>query len=72
MVSYDISKLIAERMRKGWTKAHLARIIGVDKAIIGRVERGTNQSPETVKKMADALHVRMRDLVIVESEATAS
>ena len=63
-MQYDASKLKRERLIKGWTKKRLAKIVGVDNAIIRRVENGENQSPETIRKMADALGVPMEAIVI--------
>jgi ribosome-binding protein aMBF1 (putative translation factor) len=65
---YDIQKLERARILKGWNKAFLAKIIEVDPAVIGRVEKGENTNVVTVKKMADALGLTMEDLLIEDED----
>ncbi len=52
------------RMEKGWSQDEFDDITGLHRAYIGAVERGEkNVTLKTLKIIADALGVRIRDLV---------
>jgi transcriptional regulator with XRE-family HTH domain len=65
----DIQKQIgatvrALRLKKGWSQDVFADRTGLHRAHVGEVERGeSNVTIQTLKIIADALGVRIRDLV---------
>jgi transcriptional regulator with XRE-family HTH domain len=63
-MKYETIILQRKRLLNGWSQKHLAALAGVDTSTVGRVERGENQSPKTVKRLADALGVEMDELVV--------
>jgi DNA-binding XRE family transcriptional regulator len=69
MPKVDTQKLELARSRKGWTRLDLAALIKVDVSTISNIERGKTQNPKTIKKIADALGLRMKDVFIDDSEA---
>lgn len=50
------------RTEKGWSCAKLARMAGVAGPTATRIEKGLPASPETAKKLADALEKPLIDL----------
>ena len=60
----DTKPLERERIKRGWSKARLAKHLKLDPSVIGRVERGENRAPDTVKRIADFLGVPMEEIVI--------
>jgi ribosome-binding protein aMBF1 (putative translation factor) len=68
IMKYDIKKLERARILKGWNKSKLARVIGVDPAVIGRVESGENENVVTIKKMVDALDIEMSEILLQSSD----
>lgn len=62
-MKFDTYKIEKARVLRGWSKRRLAQVAGIDPATVGRVERGVNLKPETVKKIADVLGIEMTDLV---------
>jgi transcriptional regulator with XRE-family HTH domain len=57
-------KIRALRLKKGWSQDVFAERCGLHRAHLGEVERGeTNVTVQTLKIIADALSVRIRDLV---------
>jgi ribosome-binding protein aMBF1 (putative translation factor) len=65
-MSYDLSRITEERLARGWSRAKLAREAEVHESTIYYIERDQRSArPETVKKLADALGISLRDLVIV-------
>ena len=59
-----LTRLKKERQRKQLTQQELAKISGVNRSTITRLERGaTRASPVTMSKLARALKVRPSALV---------
>jgi transcriptional regulator with XRE-family HTH domain len=65
----NTEKLERARLLKGWSKSALAEQADVDPSTVGRVERGENLKPETVKRIADVLGVKMEDLIFENNNA---
>jgi Zn-dependent peptidase ImmA (M78 family) len=56
--SFEASRLRQARVLKAWTKAHLAKEVGVSAALIGQYEaRVTKPGPEVLERLASALGV---------------
>lgn len=57
-------RLMRRKDGSPWTQEDLAEAAGIDRRYIGRIETGevANPEPETVQKLADALHVEMFEL----------
>jgi transcriptional regulator with XRE-family HTH domain len=54
----------AERSRLGWTQEELGERSALHPAYIGQIERGTKKiSIETLRRLAQALSIRMADLL---------
>ena len=64
--SYDITvkRLITLRMRKGLSQRALARLSKISQVTIARIETGVyDPRLSTLRKLAKALKVKVRDLV---------
>jgi XRE family transcriptional regulator, regulator of sulfur utilization len=65
----DIQKKVGATVRrlrksKGWSQDIFADRSGLHRAHVGSIERGeSNVTLQTLKILADTLHVRIRDLV---------
>jgi transcriptional regulator with XRE-family HTH domain len=60
---YKLGRLREERKRSRLTQEELARISGVNRVTIARLETGTTRAkPETARKLARALKVDPGDL----------
>ena len=58
------SRLRIERVRLGWTQDEMGERAGLHPAYIGQIERGSKKiSIETLRKLAQALSLRMGDLL---------
>jgi len=58
------SKIRVLRLKKGWSPDVFAERCGLHRGHLGEIERGeTNVTVQTLKTIADALGVRIRDLV---------
>ncbi len=58
------SRLRKERTRLGWTQDEMGERAGLHPAYIGQIERGSKKiSIETLRKLAQALSLRMGDLL---------
>lgn len=56
---FDAARLTQARCRKGWTKAQLAKEVGVSSAAVGQYEAGVNAPrANTIEQLAKALGVR--------------
>ena len=54
----------ALRLKKGWSQDVFADRSGLNRAHVGEIERGeSNVTIQTLKIIADTLHVRIVDLV---------
>lgn len=58
----DVEKIIIARVEKGWSKTDLAKMAGVNPSVIMRMERGSELTAKTAKKVADALNRNVPDL----------
>lgn len=59
-----IARLAEARQAKGMTQEQLAAATGVHRVTIARIETGeASPKAETLKRLADALGVRMDDLM---------
>lgn len=65
---YDYKKLKAGREKAGLNKERLAGIMGCTGALIGLIEKGERQNPETIKLFASKVKVKMEDIVISDEE----
>jgi transcriptional regulator with XRE-family HTH domain len=58
------AKIRELRLKKKWSQDIFADISGIHRAQVGAIERGEmNMTLKTLKIVADALKVRIRDLV---------
>ncbi|VBA60912.1 hypothetical protein LAUMK191_05710 [Mycobacterium attenuatum] len=56
--SFEASRLRQARVLKAWTKAHLAKEVGVSAALIGQYEaRVTKPGPDVLERLARKLEV---------------
>ncbi|MFH1919337.1 MAG: helix-turn-helix domain-containing protein [Planctomycetota bacterium] len=62
-VTLDNDKVEALRKAQGWNRGDLSAQSGVSVETIGRIERGEACYPDTAKRIAAALDVRVRDLL---------
>lgn len=63
-----IARLAEVRQAKGMTQEQLAAATGVHRVTIARIETGVaSPNAETLKRLADALGVRMDDLMTEEA-----
>jgi transcriptional regulator with XRE-family HTH domain len=69
LMKINTYKIERARLLKGWSKTTLAEKAKVDPCTVGRVERGKNLKPETVKRIADVLGLDMSDLLIDSNAA---
>jgi ribosome-binding protein aMBF1 (putative translation factor) len=67
----DTKKIQRARHVRGWTKAKLATVAGINPSTVRRVEEAEYLTPQTVKKIADALGLTMEELVLDEEEGAA-
>lgn len=68
---YDVDKIIRRRLEKGWTQTRLAEEVGVSAPAISKLERVGSARPDTVKVIAKALGLSMKDLVIEDEPEEA-
>lgn len=61
---YNVQKLIRARRLKGWTRARLAAEIGRSENLIYKIERGTRAGEATLFKIAEALDVPMKSILL--------
>ena len=67
-----MTRLEAERRRRGWTQTDLATFVGVgSKAAVSRWERGTRRPLEATARRLEALF-KLRIDQLLEDEATAA
>jgi len=58
------AKIRKLRLKKDWSQDVFADISGIHRAQVGAIERGElNMTLKTLKTVADALKVRIKDLV---------
>lgn len=59
------AKIRELRLKKKWSQDLFADISGIHRAQVGAIERGEmNMTLKTLKIVADALKVKIRDLVV--------
>lgn len=63
-IKINADKIEFLRISRGWSKRDLARRSKVSVPSIYEVERGNNQSPKLLKKIAKALGVETEALII--------
>lgn len=68
----DTEKIKHARELKGWTQGDLAVRIGRHESTVSNVENGHYASPRTVKLICNEVGLKIKDVVIEESEAAAS
>jgi len=68
MVSYDINKLERARRVKGWSKAQLARALGITPSAISFIWKGQSKNSQTMKQITDILGLQIEDVLIDESK----
>jgi len=64
MPEYNGDLLKRARMVRGWGIGQMAARIRKDPRTVSRIEKGQTGKPETVKDMADALGLKMEDVVL--------
>ena len=58
----DVSRLREQRLRRALSQEELARLSGLSRTTIIKLEAGRDAWPQTVRKLARALHVKPQDL----------
>ncbi len=61
---FDIKRLEKARIIKGWSKVAVAKNARISAVTYTHIINGKNQYPPTIKKVADALGLDMKDLYI--------
>ena len=65
-VYYDVDKIKAARLTKGWTQTELGFRVGVSETGINHLEKHRRGvGPAMMKKLAKVLGLSMRSLVVV-------
>ncbi len=67
-VEYDLKQIKRATLERGWTPYRLATEAGVSTATTARLFRGIRLTATTVKKLADALGISLKDLIVVSSD----
>lgn len=57
-----IPRLREQRLRRAFSQEELARLAGVSRTTIIKIEGGRDAWPQTVRKLAHALKIRPQDL----------
>ena len=70
MVTYRTEQIERARAIKGWSKPKLSNLVGIHPSSYLRIIKGEIRKAETIKKLADALGLRMEDLVVTEQETS--
>lgn len=60
--------LEARRLRRGWSRVHLAALAEVSPTTITRVLQGETSHPPTVRRIAEALGLTMDDVLSPKGE----
>ncbi len=68
----DAARIKALRIQQSWPQEQLAQIADVSPRTIQRVEAGGNASYETLRSIASALDVEIRDLLTVQPVVSAT
>ena len=63
-MDYDVKVIDRERLRKGWSKADLAKRAKTSPANVSLVLAGKNQHPPTVSRVAKAVGIDIATLVL--------
>jgi transcriptional regulator with XRE-family HTH domain len=63
MTEVDVRKLKELRMNQGYSARGLSRKAGLTDSTVWMVENRRSASPETLKKIADVLGVKVTDLL---------
>jgi transcriptional regulator with XRE-family HTH domain len=59
-------RLKAIRQRRAYSQGELAKLAGVDRGTIARIEAGFEAHPRTIRKLAEALKVEPHELMEAE------
>lgn len=65
-------RLKKRRKDLGWTQERLAKIVGVDRSMISKIEAGGGCSMDLGIKLAKALGVTLDDLFALDNETSAT
>jgi len=65
-IKAKIEAIQMARLSKGWSRKRLAAEAGTTPQTIGRIESGLSASPETIKKVADALGRPVSELFAIK------
>ena len=68
-MTVDIRKIEKARILKGLTKGGLAEKAGIHPTTYTLILKGSSHHPPTIKKVADALDLDMKEIYIDEEEA---
>ncbi len=72
LINYDLNLIRAAQLERGWTHQELARQAQVSEATAWRAVTGKHRpTGSTVRKLAFALGISMKDLLKKEAEAVA-
>ena len=71
-MKYNRQKIERERVLKGWSRSTLAKKIGVNPSTISNLLAGKTGNIETIKKIADALGIDMKEICIDEEAAKSA
>ena len=70
-MQFNLYKLKRERVLKGLSMTTLGRMTGFTPQMIWYIEKKGSQSPQTIKRLADALGLTMEELIIEEEVIAA-
>ncbi len=68
---FDISRIEKARILQGLTKGGLAKKAGIHPTTYTLILKGSNHHPPTIKKIADALGLEMKEIYIDEKAKSA-
>jgi transcriptional regulator with XRE-family HTH domain len=67
-----VIRLTVERMRRGWTKARLARAASIDQSLVGKIEGGRIRPYDCqLERLAAALGIEASDALALLDDAEA-
>ncbi len=70
MITFKTYRIEEARAIKGWSRTKLSSLVGIHPSSYLRIIKGEIRKAETIKKLADALGLRMEDLVVTEQETS--
>lgn len=72
MVTYNIDKIEAALRERGLSNGDLAILIKMSAATVSHVMNSRHASRATVKKIAEALGLKMKDIIVVVEDEKAT